>query len=102
MRVTPRYSWLPTPYRSLLLLLVWLLLNQSVELIHLFFGTILALIIPWISGKFRDPQPLIERPLLALRYILLVFGDIVTANAQVAILICSTICLLPFWQAPFP
>ena len=87
MRVTPRYSWLPTPYRSLLLLLVWLLLNQSVELIHLFFGTILALIIPWISGKFRDPQPLIERPLLALRYILLVFGDIVTANAQVAILI---------------
>ncbi len=50
MRVTPRFSWLPTPYRSLLLLLVWLLLNQSVAVIHLFFGTILALIIPWIKG----------------------------------------------------
>ena len=87
MRVTPRFSWLPTPYRSLLLLVVWLLLNQSVAVVHLFFGTILALVIPWVSAKFRDPQPLIERPILALRYILRVFGDIITANAQVAILI---------------
>ena len=87
MRLTPRYSWLPTPYRSVLLLLVWLLLNQSVAVVHLFFGAILALIIPWISAKFRDPQPLIERPLLAIRYIFRVFGDIITANAQVAILI---------------
>tara|TARA_R110002126_G_scaffold98045_35_gene228214 strand:+ start:9195 stop:9731 length:537 start_codon:yes stop_codon:yes gene_type:complete len=87
MRLTPRFSWLPTPYRSVLLFLVWLLLNQSLEPIHLFFGAILALIIPWISAKFRDPQPLIERPLLAMRYILRVFGDIITANAQVAVLI---------------
>ncbi|MCB5225251.1 Na+/H+ antiporter subunit E [Alishewanella sp. 16-MA] len=87
MRLQPRYSWLPTPYRSVLLFLVWLLLNQSVAPVHLFFGFVLALLIPWISAKFRDPQPLIERPILALRYILMVLMDIVTANAQVAILI---------------
>lgn len=87
MRLKPRYSWLPTPYRSMLLFIVWLLLNQSIEVVHLFFGAILALVIPLISAKFRDPQPLIERPLLALRYILTVFGDIITANAEVAILI---------------
>jgi multicomponent K+:H+ antiporter subunit E len=54
---------------------------------HLVVALVLALGIPWLSAKFRDPQPLIERPWLALRYILRVFLDIITANAQVAVLI---------------
>ena len=87
MRFTPKFRWLPTPYRSVLLFVVWLLLNQSVEAVHLFFGALLSILIPLLTLSFRDPQPLIERPLLALRYILRVFGDIVTANAQVAVLI---------------
>ena len=87
MRFKPRFRWLPTPYRSVLLFVVWLLLNQSMEAVHLFFGAILAVVIPLLTLRFRDPQPLIERPLLALRYILLVLADIVTANAQVAVLI---------------
>lgn len=87
MRLQPRFSWLPTPYRSVLLFIVWLLLNQSIAPVHLFFGLILALVIPWLSAKFRDPQPLIERPVLALRYTLRVLLDIITANAQVAVLI---------------
>jgi len=87
MRFKPKYRWLPTPYRSMLLLIVWLLLNQSIEAVHVFFGIILALLIPMLTLRFRDPQPLIERPLLALRYILRVFADIITANAQVAVLI---------------
>ena len=87
MRLTPKFRWLPTPYRSALLFVVWLLLNQSVEAVHLFFGALLAVLIPLLTLRFRDPQPLIERPILALRYILRVFGDIVTANAQVAVLI---------------
>lgn len=91
MRMTPRFSWLPTPYRSLLLFVIWLLLNQSLSLLHLFFATVLAIGIPWICYRFRDPQPLIERPGLALRYILRVFADIITANAQVAILILGPV-----------
>lgn len=87
MRFTPKFRWLPTPYRSILLLIVWLLLNQSIEAVHLFFGSVLALIIPLLTLRFRDPQPLIEKPLLALRYILRVFSDIISANAEVAILI---------------
>lgn len=87
MRLTPKFRWLPTPYRSILLFMVWLLLNQSVEAVHLFFGALLAVVIPLLTLRFRDPQPLIERPVLALRYILRVFGDIITANAQVAVLI---------------
>ncbi|KKO46253.1 cation:proton antiporter [Arsukibacterium ikkense] len=91
MRMTPRFSWLPTPYRSLLLFVIWLLLNQSLAPIHLLFGVVLALFIPYICYRFRDPQPLVERPLLALRYILRVFADIVTANAQVAVLILGPV-----------
>ncbi len=87
MRFTPKFRWLPTPYRSALLFVVWLLLNQSVEAVHLFFGAVLAVLIPLLTLRFRDPQPLIERPVLALRYIIRVFADIVTANAQVAVLI---------------
>jgi multicomponent K+:H+ antiporter subunit E len=87
MRFKSKYRWLPTPYRSVLLFVVWLLLNQSIEVVHVFFALVLALIIPLLTLRFCNPQPLIERPLLALRYILRVFGDIITANAEVAVLI---------------
>lgn len=91
MRMIPRFQWLPTPYRSLLLFIVWLLLNQSAAPIHLFFGLLLALMIPWLCYRLRDPQPLIQRPLLALRYTLRVISDIVTANAEVAVLILGPV-----------
>ncbi|CAM5212518.1 Na+/H+ antiporter subunit E [Alishewanella longhuensis] len=91
MKMIPRFQWLPTPYRSLLLFIVWLLLNQSAAPIHLFFGVVLALAIPWLCYRLRDPQPLIQRPFLTLRYTLRVFADIVTANAEVAFLILGPI-----------
>lgn len=87
MRFEPKLRWFPTPYRSLLLFIVWLLLNQSLEAVHLFFATILAVVIPLVTIRFRDTQPLIQKPFLALRYILRVLADIVSANAEVALLI---------------
>jgi multicomponent K+:H+ antiporter subunit E len=79
--------WFPAPFTSALLFMVWLLLNQSIEMVHLLFALLLAVILPIITRRFRDPNPVIKRPLLALRYMLRVFADIVTANAQVAVLI---------------
>ena len=61
MRFKPKFGWLPTPYRSVLLFIVWLLLNQSVEAVHLFFAAVLAIVSPLLTLRFRDPQPLIER-----------------------------------------
>ena len=87
MRFEAKYRWLPTPYRSLMLFIVWLLLNQSVEPVHLFFAAVLSLLIPLLIHRFRDSQPVVERPFLALRYMLRVLADIVVANAQVAVLI---------------
>jgi multicomponent K+:H+ antiporter subunit E len=87
MRLESRFSWLPTPFRSLLLFCVWLLLNNSVSAGHIILGLLLAIIIPLITHPFRTKQPLILKPGLALRHLLLVLYDIITANVQVALLI---------------
>ncbi|WP_306519855.1 Na+/H+ antiporter subunit E [Rheinheimera sp.] len=74
---------LPTPARSLLLFVVWLLLNNSIAPIHLLVAALLALVIPQLTVSFRDPQPPIRRWGLAVRYIARVLIDIVLANLQV-------------------
>lgn len=76
-------SWWPTPVRSLFLFLVWLMLNNSVAAIHLFFGVLLAWLIPLLIHKFRLIQPGIKRPGVAIRYGLMVLWDIIVANLQV-------------------
>lgn len=76
-------NWWPTPIRSLFLFLVWLLLNNSVAIIHLFFGLLLAWLIPLLIHKFRLIQPGIKKPAVALGYGLMVLGDIIVANLQV-------------------
>jgi len=87
MRLKPRFKWLPTPVLSLLLFIVWLLLNNSASNGHLVLAFILAIVIPLVTSPFRTKQPLIIKPGLAIRHLMLVLYDIVTANFQVAVLI---------------
>lgn len=87
MRLQARFRWLPTPFRSLFLFMVWLLLNNSVSVGHLVLATIFAVLIPILSFSLREPQPLILKPGLALKQLLIVLYDIVVANLQVALLI---------------
>lgn len=87
MRLQARYRWLPTPFRSVFLFIVWLLLNNSVSVGHLVLATFFAIFIPLLSFSLRDPQPLILKPGLAFKQLLIVLYDIVVANLQVALLI---------------
>ena len=87
MRLETRFKWLPTPLLSLLLFLVWLLLNNSVSPGHIVLALVLAIVIPLATSPFSTKQPLIIKPGLALRHFMLVLYDIITANVQVAILI---------------
>lgn len=87
MRLKAKVSWLPTPFRSLLLFVVWLLLNNSLAPGHLILAAFLAVVIPLVVSPFSTKQPRIVKPGLALRHLLLVLYDIITANVQVAILI---------------
>ncbi|GAB2791371.1 Na+/H+ antiporter subunit E [Halomonas shantousis] len=76
--------WLPMPLLSVLLLAVWLLLQQSVALGQWLLGGFLALIIPILTRSFWERQPDLKRPWLMVRYCLRVLGDIITANLQVS------------------
>jgi multicomponent K+:H+ antiporter subunit E len=81
---------LPSPLRSLLLLVVWLLLNNSVELVYLVTGLLLAWFIPWLTVAFHDQSlrlngHLAKRLTLGLRYLMVLVWDIVVANLQVVV-----------------
>jgi len=81
---------LPSPLRSLLLFVVWLLLNNSVELVILVTGLLLALLIPWLTSAFHDQSlrlngHLAKRFTLGLKYLMVLVWDIVVANLQVVV-----------------
>lgn len=82
-------AWLPTPVFSILLLLVWLLLARSVSPGHIVLGGFLAIVIPLLTNRFWDSRPRIKKPLVLLRFLLRVLGDIITANFEVAYLIAN-------------
>lgn len=87
MEANPRFRFLPMPTHSLLLLAVWLLLNNSVAPGHLVLGSFLAFTIPLLVARLQLPQPATKKPLLAIKYFLKVLYDIITANMEVAVLV---------------
>lgn len=87
MKTNPRFRLFPMPLHSLLLLFVWLLLNNTIAPGHLVLGTFLAIIIPLITSGMQYPQPSFHKPFTILRYLLMVLGDIVVANFEVALLV---------------
>lgn len=75
---------LPRPLLSLILALLWLLLNNSLSTGQILLGLLIGLAIPPALGP-RDTPPLpIRRPVALLGYVLLVIRDIVVANFIVA------------------
>ena len=77
----------PHPLLSLLLLVCWLWLNNTLAAGHVLLGTVLGVGIPYVTRRFW-PEPLrIRRPLRVLEYLMVVTWDIVIANLQVAALI---------------
>jgi len=77
----------PHPLLSLVLLVLWLLLNNSAAPGHLVLGVLLAILIPLYTRRFWPEPALVHRPLLALRFIGRVLWDIVVANFKVARLV---------------
>jgi multicomponent K+:H+ antiporter subunit E len=82
MKVRP--VWLPHPLLSLLLLVLWLLLNDSLAPGQFLLGAGLSLLIPQFTQRFWPHVQDFRRPVLALRLALVVLYDIVVANFVVA------------------
>ena len=75
---------LPAPLLSLLLFLMWPVLNASWSLGHLLLGALLALAIPWFTDALRAERPRLSRPLVIARLTGVVLWDIVQSNIDVA------------------
>ncbi|MGL6109241.1 MAG: Na+/H+ antiporter subunit E [Rubrivivax sp.] len=84
---TLRQRLLPAPLLSLVLAIVWPMLNQSGSLGHLLLGLGLAVVVPWFTEPLRADKPRLRRPGRVLHLGLIVLKDIVTSNIDVARLI---------------
>ena len=78
---------LPAPLLSLVLALMWPVLNQSWSLGQCLLGLVLALVLPWFTEPLREGRLSLRRPAVALRLMGVVLKDIVTSNLAVTRLI---------------
>ncbi|MEP4195351.1 MAG: Na+/H+ antiporter subunit E [Aliishimia sp.] len=90
---------LPHPLLTLLLTVVWTLLQNEVSAGMVVFGLILGIIIPLITAVWWPDRPYRFRMGKMVSYSLLVMWDILAANVQVAwiVLTRSNASLQPAW-----
>ncbi|KJZ12292.1 cation:proton antiporter [Marinomonas sp. S3726] len=81
------FRMFPMPFHSMLLFVIWLLLNNSLSAGHLLLATILAVTIPWAVSSMTTERPSIKKPMLAISYVFLVLKDVISANFSVALLV---------------
>lgn len=74
----------PHPLLTLLLTVVWLMLNNTVSAGVAVFGLILGIVIPIITAAYWPNRPRLKHPLRIAEYMLVVLWDIIVANVVVA------------------
>lgn len=53
-------SFLPHPILSFMLVIIWLLLNNTVAAGHIVLGIVLAILIPWFTSSFWQRRVYID------------------------------------------
>ncbi|KQI70735.1 cation:proton antiporter [Loktanella sp. 5RATIMAR09] len=94
------FYWLiPHPLLTLILTVVWLLLQNELSAGMLVFGFILGIIIPWGTSVWWPDTPKSFRIGKMVTYSLVVIWDIIVANIEVAwiVLTVPTSKLKPAW-----
>lgn len=93
------YWLLPHPLLTLLLTVVWVLLQNNVSAGMVVFGVILGIIIPWSTSVWWPDTPQGFRIGRMITYSVMVLWDILVANVQVAwiVLTVSNDKLKPAW-----
>nr|WP_202946718.1 Na+/H+ antiporter subunit E [Mesorhizobium alhagi] len=77
----------PHPLLTLLIAVVWVLLNNDVSIAQAVIGLVLGLLIPKATSAYWPGRPRMRAPLVVIEYLLIVLWDIVVSNVQVAYLI---------------
>ncbi len=90
---------LPHPGLTVLLAVVWLMLNNTIAPGVATFGLILGIIVPIVTAAYWPDRPALRNPVGIVGYILIVLWDIVVANVVVAriILFKSNRDMRPAW-----
>ena len=78
-----RRRWLPHPALSVVLLIVWLLLNHSVSVGHIVLGAVIGVLIPMFTQRFFPEPVYLRRGGVILRFLVIVLWDIVVASIAV-------------------
>ena len=94
------YRWLlPHPFLTLILAVVWVLLQNDVSAGMVVFGIILGIIIPWMTSVWWPNTPTVFRLGKMASYSVIVIWDIIVANVQVAwiVLTVPNAKLKPAW-----
>ncbi len=79
------FNWLfPHPFLTLLLTVVWTLLQNNISAGMVVFGLILGIIIPRITAVWWPDRPSGIRLFKLFNYLVIVLWDILVANVQVA------------------
>ena len=83
--MTRVFNWLfPHPLMTVLLAVVWTLLQNEVSAGMVVFGVILGVIIPRLTAAWWPDRPNGFKAGKMLAYVILVLWDIIVANVQVA------------------
>ena len=77
--------WLPAPLLSAGLFVLWLLLNHSLSLGPLLLGAAIAIVMPVLMAPLRPTAGPLRRPLVLMRLILRVGGDVVLSALDVGL-----------------
>lgn len=75
---------LPHPVLSALVGLTWLGLNNTLAPAHVLLAIVIALALPPLIGRFLPELPRLRAPGKLVRLMLVVLGDILVANVEVA------------------
>jgi len=94
------FNWLmPHPVLTLILAIVWMLLQNEISAGMAVFGVILGIIIPWSTSIWWPDTPKGFRMGKMITYSVMVMWDILVANVQVAwiVLTVPNAKLKPAW-----
>ncbi|MEM9638111.1 MAG: Na+/H+ antiporter subunit E [Pseudomonadota bacterium] len=94
------FRWLlPHPLLTLLLAVVWTLLQNQVSAGMVVFGIILGVVIPWVTSAWWPDTPRAFHVGRMITYSIMVIWDIMVANVQVAwiVLTLPNSKLRPAW-----
>jgi len=75
---------LPHPWLTLLLVVVWQMLQNTVTLGTIVLGLILGLVIPVLTAAYWPNRPRLRNLPMIVEFVLVVLWDIVVANVVVA------------------